>query len=466
MSEKPESSSPSKDALLGEMEQMLHEQLTIQPGDIKLHVRLARLYADRGDRDAFIGQVSTLKTLLSEDHDDKVLVDIQELARVLKIDPEHLGSKGRRPQRRLGEDPASRRYFDTIAQAWEQHGNNGFSTELDRRLIRACHRPTPLMPLKRFTQANGGAQIALKREDMLGPGAKLAMIVQGQVLMAKKIGYQTVVCGSAKTQTGVHMAAAAAQLGLRAVVFVDERDARIQASDVLKMRAIGAQVELTDSKTTPRDAAMDRCAETRGHFLILGVEGSPAPFDQIHHELLNTIGREVRAQCQGEYKRQPDLLVARGSKSADAFGLFDPFMERAETRLVCVETQDSLEAVSSNDDRDPFKRHTQLLTDEQRMQADVILEGSEFPSVRREHKRYRDSGRVEYQPGSILDARSVIKAMARSEGLLLPIRSAFAVGWAARVARDMAPDKLVVIGLVEPSDKDLRDIAEVLGISR
>lgn len=453
-----------QDALVEELERMLSEQLLLNPDDLKLRLRLARVHAQLKRKDAFLGEAQVVYRLVKGEKKHPALIQIADLASKLGVDAELISKRGDAGhQRRLGEDQASRDYFLHLEERYRELSSKASLVQaLDRVLLRNFNRPSSLMHAQRFSDSNGGAQIALKREDLMGSGSKLVMAVTGQVVMARLLGYKVVVTGSQNLRTGVLMASMAARLGLGAVVYVNERLATQNSAAILHMRCVGARIESVDGRQTARDEAVYDCIRSEDHhFLVMGVDAAPAPFPELNQQLISALGREVLSQSQAMFKRTPDLLVSRGSNTADAFGFFDPYLDQSGTRLVAVEARDTLQA-DSGGDKDPFKRNVQLSAS-QLQQAETILEGSEYPAVRREHAKYKDSGRVEYAKGSSSDAQAALKGFARDEGLILPIRTAYAVGWAAREAREMDKEQVIIVNMVEPYDKDLRDVASALG---
>ncbi len=458
-----------QDELLLEMEAMLRDQVEANPMEVRPRLRLAKVHAELRRTDAFLEDARAVLTLVQNEAQHPARMQLAQIAKSLGVALPASGGGSSRPvgpARRLGEDKDSRAYFDSLNERFQAlRQTPAFITEHDRQLIRCFSRPSPLMHLPRLSREMGGAQLAIKREDMLGQGTRLVMTVAGQVLLAHKLGYSAVVTGSSSIRTAVFMSALAARYGMASVVFVSEQKARQHSSLLLQMRCTGGKVKIANRNNSERDEAMDFCLqEPKSRFMVLGVEAAPEPFSQLNEDLVSTLGREVRAQAKALFRRPPDLMVCRGKQTADAVGFFDPFLDQAGTRLVCVEAQESLEAPEEPTDNFD-RRRVQQLTHEQLLQADAILEGSEFPSVRREHAKYKLSGRVEYTSGSSLDARSVIKNLALLEGLIVPVRTAFPLGWAARQARQMKTDELIVVNMIEPYDKDLREIARSIGVS-
>ena len=459
-----------KDELLLEMESMLREQIEQHPMELRPRLRMAKVHAELGRTETFIEDAKGILLLVQNDPQHPARRHLAELAEGLDVALPSVSSSDKTPggpRRRLGEDPKSRAYFEQLDEQYQPvRRNPAFIQQHDRRLIRNFGRPSPLMHLRRLSKELGGAQIAVKREDLLGQSTRQVMTVAGQVLLAATLGYPTVVTGAASLRTGVIMAEVAARYGLHAVVYVNDQQARQNSSLMLKIRCLGGKIVTSKRRDSTRDEAIDYCIEqSKSRFIVMGVEGAPAPFSQLNQTLVSSLGREVLAQAKASFKTVPDLLVCRGKDTADAVGFFDPFLEQDGVRMVCVDSLDSLEAPGmETQDAYSAAKHIQL-TDAQLAQAEAILQGSEFPAVRREHGRYKDSKRVEYTSGSIADARRVIKQMAELEGLIVPIRTAYPMGWAVRHAKTMKPDQLVVVNMIEQHDKDLRDVAEAIGVT-
>lgn len=453
--------------LRGEMETLLREQLEFQPENFKLQLRLARFLLESKKPDAFLERVEVIHDLLGEDLEHPIHDALKRLAQDAGIRSALFSESARsKPRRRLGERPEVAAYFASLCERYETAASKGNLLQMhDRNLMRFFNRPSSLMHARRFSLRNGGAQIAIKREDMLPHGSKIYMAVAGQVYLAAQLGFKTVVTGCSSQMTGLFMAQMAARLGMKAVVFLPAQWSGLMSSNILHIRSVGGEVRQIGRQEISRDAAATFCLKApERNFLVMGVEAAPEPFPTMTSAFISALGRETRAQALSMFKRVPDLVVCRGKNSSDAIGMFDTFLN-SETRLVGIEGRGFLQ----QDDADTEDRgsiQSRQFTESQLSKADAILENSEYPSVNREHKKYQESGRVEYFRGSSADAINAIKGMAEMEGLICPIRTAYAVGWAARAAKDMDKDELVLVTMVEPYEKDLREVSEILGVSR
>ncbi len=463
----PDTQAGGQKDLRKEMETLLQEQLEVQPGDLKLQMRLARLLVENKNKEGFLERVGIVHGLIGGNVDHAAHRELKDLAVKLGVKETQFAAQAKAtPHRRLGEEPEVARYFDQINKRYlEVEQNKSFLAQHDRNLIRFFNRPSSLLHARRFSAQNGGAQIAIKREDLLPPGSKVRMAVAGQVFLAAHLGYKTVVTGCDFQATGVVMAQMAARFGLTSVVFHQTQWSGQMSSNTLHIRTVGGDVKEVGRHESPRDAAVELCLKSPDkNFLVMGVEAAPEPFPRMNTGFISALGREARAQAQATFKRNPDLIVARGKSTPDAIGLFDPFLEIEATKLVCVEGKDTLVEEQSDEGRAGLQ--SRQFTEAQLIKADAILENSEYPSVRREHENFSHNGRVQYVRGSANQARSALKSMAQLEGLVCPIRTAYAIGWAARAAKEMPTDRLVIVNMVEPHDKNLREVAESLGITR
>jgi tryptophan synthase beta chain len=366
--------------------------------------------------------------------------------------------------RRLGDDERFARHFQDLARGFESvRSDTQFQAMLDMELTYLARRPSSLLHARRLSQKIGGAQIYLKREDASPRDTQLIISVIGQALLAQRLGRKTLVTSTIDGRRGVVTASIAARLGLEAVVFMDhDRNSR-HTSNVFRMWLLGANImpatEERGQAPDPREAALKywaRNAETS--LMVFGLEGAPEPYPSMAREFASSIGRECLRQVRIQAKRLPDLVVARGGANSDALGLLPPLVPDRNIRLVCVEPG---EPVAHHDAlHDPAR---QGLSAEKQRLARTILEGMEYPSVLREHRWLRESGRVEYVKASLDAAKEAIRNLSYFEGITPAIETAHALGWACQVAGTMKPEQAVVVMLAEEVEKDIWDIGRLMG---
>src|SRR5213076_2456027 len=130
-----------------------------------------------------------------------------------------------------------------------------FWRELDQLLRNYCGRPTPLFHARRLSEHGGGAQIYLKREDLLHTGAHKINNAMGQGLLARRMGKRRIIAETGAGQHGVATATVCALLGLECDVYMGEEDIRRQELNVFRMKLLGARVvPVSSGSKTLKDA--------------------------------------------------------------------------------------------------------------------------------------------------------------------------------------------------------------------
>jgi tryptophan synthase beta chain len=352
-----------------------------------------------------------------------------------------------------------------------------FQAELAALLTHYVGRPSPLYHAKRLSQQCGGAQIWLKREDLNHTGAHKINNTLGQALLTVRMGKHRVIAETGAGQHGVATATACARFGLDCVVYMGEEDIRRQAPNVFSMKLLGAEVRpVSSGSRTLRDAineAMrDWMASVETTHYILGSVVGPNPFPRIVRDFQSVIGRETLDQCRQQLGRLPDMIVACVGGGSNAAGMFYPFIEIEEVKLVGVEAggrsnRPGDHAAPLNYGR-PGVLHgsySYVMQDEDGQTSDVhsISAGLDYPGVGPEHSYWKETGRVTYDSIGDSAALAAFDALARSEGILAALESSHAVARAMELARDKPKDYAIVVCLSGRGDKDAAEIARIKG---
>src|SRR5690606_18020739 len=293
-------------------------------------------------------------------------------------------------------------------------------------------RPSPLYHARRLSEACGGAQIYLKREDTNHTGAHKINNTIGQALLTMRMGKKRVIAQTGAGQHGVATATACARFGLECVVYMGEEDVRRQAPNVFSMRLLGAEVRpVTTGSRTLRDAINEALRDWMSsvettHYIIGSVVG-PHPFPRIVRDFQAVIGRETRSQCQAEFGRLPDQVVACVGGGSNAAGMFYPFIEDTQVRLVGVEAGgrgaepgQHAATLSFGAEGVLHGSYSYVMQDEDGQTCDVhsISAGLDYPGVGPEHSYWKAQGRVEYTYCRDQDALEAFDLLARKEGIL------------------------------------------------
>ena len=352
-----------------------------------------------------------------------------------------------------------------------------FNRDFEYYLREFVGRPSRLYFARRLTEHFGGAKIYLKREDLNHTGAHKINNTVGQALLTVRMGKKRVIAETGAGQHGVATATVAAQFGLQCDVFMGAEDVRRQSLNVFRMKLMGARViPVQSGQKTLKDALNDAMRDWMGsvettHYIIGSVAG-PHPFPMMVRDFQACIGRETREQCQKLEGRLPDYVIACVGGGSNAAGIFHPFVDDKQVKLIGVEAGGRGSALgqhaASLSAGKPGVLHgcmSYVLQDDDGQTADVhsVSAGLDYPGVGPEHAYWKDNGRVEYV--SITDAESLeaFQLLAKLEGILPALESAHAIAQLAKVAPKLPKEKIVVVNLSGRGDKDCQEVARLIG---
>jgi len=370
--------------------------------------------------------------------------------------------------------------LDQLEQAYDEAVRDpAFAAELDGLLSTFVGRPTPLYFAERLTRHAGGAQIWFKREDLNHTGAHKINNTLGQGLLAMRMGKRRIIAETGAGQHGVATATACSRFGLDCVVYMGAEDVRRQAPNVRAMRLMGAEVRPVETGSrTLRDAineAMrDWMASVEDTHYIIGSVVGPHPFPRIVRDFQAVIGRETIDQCRAEFGRLPDAVVACVGGGSNAAGMFYPFVDHEDVRLIGVEaggrSADPGHHAASLSFGEPGILHGSLsyvLQDGDGQTSDVhsVSAGLDYPGVGPEHSYWRDLGRVEYTSVTDGEALDAFDLVARRERMLAALETSHALAWAAAEASRRPADEIIVVCLSGRGDKDAAEIARLRGLA-
>ncbi len=368
--------------------------------------------------------------------------------------------------------------LDELAVQYEKARNDPtFGQELDSLFRYYVGRPSPLYLAERLSDQCRGARIYLKREDLNHTGAHKINNTLGQALLTRRMGKQRVIAETGAGQHGVATATACARFGLECVVYMGEEDIRRQKPNVFSMKLLGAEVRpVTSGSRTLRDAINEAMRDWMAsvdttHYCLGSVVG-PHPFPQIVRDFQSVIGREARQQCLDQLGRLPDAIVACVGGGSNAAGIFYPFIDDREVKLVGVEAGGRSDA--PGDHAAPLcfgapgvlhGSFSYVMQDDDGQTADVhsISAGLDYPGTGPEHSYWKDTGRVEYTQATDAEVLAAFDRLARSEGILPALESSHAVARAIDLAAQMSSDQVIVVNLSGRGDKDAAEIARLRG---
>ena len=354
-----------------------------------------------------------------------------------------------------------------------------FLAELAAELHDYVGRATPLYLAERLTALVGGAQIYLKREDLNHTGAHKINNAVGQALLAKRMGKTRIIAETGAGQHGVATATVAAKLGLQCVVYMGIEDVNRQASNVYRMKLLGAEVvPVHAGSKTLKDALNEAMRDWVSHidntFYIIGTAAGPHPYPQMVRDFQSIIGQEARAQLFEKKGKLPDALVACIGGGSNAIGLFYPFLQDKTVAMYGVEaggkgleTGEHSASLLAGKPGVLHGNRTYLLCDEYGQIKDThsISAGLDYPGVGPEHAYLKDSGRVQYVAINDDEALAAFRTLSRLEGIIPALESSHAIAYAMKLAKKMDKEQLMIVNLSGRGDKDIHTVASIDGIS-
>jgi len=354
-----------------------------------------------------------------------------------------------------------------------------FLAELDVYRRDFVGGPTPLHRADRLTEHCGGANIWLKREDLAHTGAHKINNAIGQALLAKRIGKPRIIAETGAGQHGVATATICAKLGLDCTVYMGAVDCERQRLNVFRMNTLGAKVvPVTDGQATLKDAineAMrDWVTNVRDTHYLIGSAVGPHPFPTIVRDFQSVMGTEMKAQMQEKAGKLPDVVIACVGGGSNAIGAFHPFVEDASVELHGVE------AAGHGIDKDEM--HCATLTkgtpgvlqgaltyviqekSGQTLNTHSVSAGLDYPGVGPEHAHLKDTGRAKYCAVTDDEALEGFKMMCQYEGIIPALETSHAIYYAIQLAKTLGKDKDIVINMSGRGDKDMPQVARIMGV--
>nr|WP_321307443.1 tryptophan synthase subunit beta [uncultured Sphaerochaeta sp.] len=371
--------------------------------------------------------------------------------------------------------PQLQTVMDEVTKAYEEIVQDpAFLEELSSLQRHYVGRPSPVYHAKRLSEAVGGAQIYLKREDLNHTGAHKINHCIGEVLLAKKLGKKKVIAETGAGQHGVALATAAALLGLECDIYMGEVDIKKEAPNVSRMKILGAQViEVTRGTKTLKDAvdaAFEAYLEDPDtQIYCIGSVVGPHPFPMMVRDFQSVVGIEAKAQIQELAGRLPEAIVACVGGGSNAMGIFSAFLEDTEVKLYGVEpagkgldTPDHAATITKGKVGILHGFKSLLLQDESGEPLPVysIASGLDYPGVGPQHSYLKTIGRVNYDSATDHEAVEAFYGLSRMEGIIPALESSHAVAHAIKLAKTMKKDEIILVNLSGRGDKDIDYVLE------
>jgi tryptophan synthase beta chain len=353
-----------------------------------------------------------------------------------------------------------------------------FQKELKHHLKEFAGRPTELYFAERLTKHCGGAKIYLKREDLLHTGAHKINNALGQALLARRMGKKRIIAETGAGQHGVATAAVCAKFGLECVVYMGAVDMERQALNVFRMRLMGAEVRAVEAgqktlKDAVNEAMRDWVTNVRNTHYILGSALGAHPYPMMVRDFHRVIGQETREQIFAREGRLPDEMVACVGGGSNAIGFFFEFLEEPSVKLIGVEAggrgivrgehaarfeggklgvlQGSKTYILQNPDGQIELTHS-------------VSAGLDYAAIGPEHAYYREQKRIDFAYACDDEVMEAFQTCSRLEGIIPALESTHALVHGFKRAKEMRPDQILIINLSGRGDKDVNQVARILGV--
>lgn len=353
-----------------------------------------------------------------------------------------------------------------------------FQDELNYLYRHYVGRPSPVYHARRLSEAAGGAQIYLKREDLSHTGAHKINHCLGEALLAKYMKKQKVIAETGAGQHGVALATACALLGIECEIHMGEVDIKKEHPNVVKMKILGAKVVPVSRGTATLKDAVDSAFEEllkdpQHFFYAIGSVVGPHPFPMMVRDFQSIVGREARAQMQEITGRLPDYVIACVGGGSNAIGIFTAFLHDPEVKLIGVEpagrglhTGDHAATLTKGSKGSIHGFKCYVLQDEDGNPLPVysIASGLDYPGVGPQHCLLKDIARARYVSCTDDECLDMFMRLSRLEGIIPALESAHAVAYAAKMAATLGRDVNLLVNLSGRGDKDADFVARKLNI--
>ncbi|CAI8318161.1 MAG: Tryptophan synthase beta chain [Puniceicoccaceae bacterium MED-G32] len=352
-----------------------------------------------------------------------------------------------------------------------------YNRVLDEYLREFAGRPTNLYFAERLSEHCKGAKIYFKREDLLHTGAHKINNAIGQALLAKRMGKKRIIAETGAGQHGIATAAICAKLGLECVIYMGEEDMRRQSLNVFRMRLCGAEVRGVSAgqktlKEAVNEAMRDWVTNVRHTHYIIGSALGSHPFPMIVRDFHRVIGEETRRQILEKEGRLPDEICACVGGGSNAIGLFFSFLKDQEVTLTGVEAGGR--SLESGDHAARFSggrlgilqgAKTWILQTEdgQIDSTHSVSAGLDYAAVGPEHAYYKEMDRIHFGYATDEEALDAFQLLCKIEGIVPALETSHGIAYAIKRASELPEDALLVCNLSGRGDKDVQEVAKVLG---
>jgi len=356
--------------------------------------------------------------------------------------------------------------------------NKKFISEFKKYLKDYVGRPSPLYFAENLSKKLKGPKIYFKRDELNHTGAHKINNTLGQILLAKNMGKKRIIAETGAGQHGVATATVCALFNLPCIIYMGEIDYERQMSNVFRMRLLGATVEKVKSgsktlKDAMNEALRDWVTNVNDTFYIIGSVAGPHPYPEMVRDFQSVIGYEAKDQIKKAEGRLPDLLIACIGGGSNAMGLFYPFLNDTNVKMIGVEAAG--EGLNKKHAASIAKGQLGVLhgsksyilqdKDGQITETHSISAGLDYPGIGPEHAWLKDNKRVEYVSVTDNEALDAFKLCSQIEGIIPALEPSHALAYLIKKAPRMSKNNIIIMNMCGRGDKDIFTVAKKLKIN-
>ncbi|MXV37974.1 tryptophan synthase subunit beta [Flavobacteriaceae bacterium Ap0902] len=349
-----------------------------------------------------------------------------------------------------------------------------FQTEFQDLLQNYLGRATPLYHAKKLS-AKYGTHVYLKREDLNHTGSHKMNNALGQILLAEKLGKKRIIAETGAGQHGVATATACALRGLECVIYMGEVDMVRQATNVSRMKMLGAEVRAARSGTkTLKDAvneALEDWIQNPDTYYLIGSAVGPHPYPDMVTRFQSVISKEIKTQFEEKVGGLPTHILAAIGGGSNAAGAFYHFIGEPNVQLVAAEASghgletDKTAAtlhLGTTGVLHGSKSKVMQTADGQLIDPHSISAGLDYPGIGPLHAYLHDINQLEIHDATDQEALEAGRELTQLEGILPALESAHALVLLKKVK--FKPEDQVVVNLSGRGDKDLPTYLKAFGL--
>ena len=339
-------------------------------------------------------------------------------------------------------------------------------------------RPSPLYFAENLSKKLKGPKIYFKRDELNHTGAHKINNTLGQILLAKSMGKKRIIAETGAGQHGVATATVCALFNFPCTIYMGEVDYKRQMPNVFRMRLLGATVEKVKSgsktlKDAMNEALRDWVTNVNNTFYIIGSVAGPHPYPEMVRDFQSVIGYEARNQIKKAEGRLPDLLIACVGGGSNAMGLFYPFLNDKNVKMIGVEAAG--EGLNKKHAASIAKGQLGVLhgsksyilqdKDGQIMEPHSISAGLDYPGIGPEHAWLKDNKRVKYVSVTDNEALDAFQFCTKVEGIIPALEPSHALAYLIKKAPKMSKKNIIIMNMCGRGDKDIFTVAKKLKIN-